>query len=166
VNDEKMSLSYVENSMLVSDLDHVDHQIAGMPGLQKAFAFLRSANIHGLPDGRVEIDGDRVFALVQRYKTMITDAPKFECHRKYIDVQFIVSGEEVIGWTPLVWMTITEAYDADKDICFGTVARGKWTRAYLQAGQLAVLWPEDGHAPKVASGTSSPVMKIVVKVEK
>ena len=150
--------------MIVSDLDHVDHQIAVTPGLQKAFSFLRSSNIHSLPDGRVEIDGDRVFALVQRYETMITDVPKLECHRKYIDVQFIVSGEEVIGWAPLSRMTITEAYDAGKDICFGTVATGKWTRAYLQAGQLAVLWPEDGHAPKLASGASLPVMKIVVKV--
>ena len=150
--------------MLVSDLDHIDHQIALAPGLQKALTFLRSPNIYGLPDGRVEIDGDRVFALVQRYETMIADAPKFEYHRKYIDVQFIVSGEEVIGWAPVELMTITEAYDADKDICFGTVAKGKWTPVYLQAGQLAVLWPEDGHAPKLAGGASSPVMKIVVKV--
>ena len=150
--------------MVVSDLDHFDQQIIGIPGLQKAYAFLRSADVHSLPDGRVEIDGDRVFALVQRYETVMTDAPKFECHRKYIDVQFIVSGEEIIGWAPLSRMTITEAYDADKDICFGTVATGKWTRAYLQAGQLAVLWPEDGHAPKQAGSASSSVMKIVVKV--
>jgi len=150
--------------MVVSDLDHIDHQIARIPGLQKAVAFLRSDKIQGLPDGRVEIDGDRVFALVQRYETMMTAAPKFECHRKYIDVQFIVSGEEVIGWAPLDGMTITEAYDTDKDICFGTVAKGRWTRAYLRAGQLAVLWPEDGHAPKLAGSASMPVMKIVVKV--
>lgn len=150
--------------MIVSDLDHIDHQVIGAPGLQKAFVFLRSSNIQSLPDGRVEIDGNRVFALVQRYETMITDAPKFECHRKYIDVQFIVSGEEVIGWTPLERMMIIDAYDADKDICFGTVANGKWTRVYLQTGQLAVLWPEDGHAPKLAGSASSPVTKIVVKV--
>ncbi len=150
--------------MVVTDLEHSDKQIACSPGLQKAFAFLRSPGIHQLPDGRVEIDGDRVFALVQRYETMMTDAPKFEFHRKYIDVQFIVSGEEVIGWASAARMTVTEAYDAKKDICFGTVAKGIWTPVHLQAGQLAVLWPEDGHAPKLASNTSVSVMKIVVKV--
>jgi len=150
--------------MIVSDLDHIDHQIASTPGLQKAFTFLRSDTIHGLPVGRVEIDGDRVFALVQRYETMITDAPKLECHRKYIDVQFIVFGEEVIGWAPVARMTVTEAYDAEKDICFGTVAKGTWTPLYLRAGQLAVLWPEDGHAPKLSGRASASVMKIVVKV--
>jgi YhcH/YjgK/YiaL family protein len=150
--------------MVVTDLDHSDHQTAGDPGLQRAFAFLRSPGIHQLPDGRVDIDGDRVFALVQRYETIMTEAPKFEFHRKYIDVQFIVSGEEVIGWAPAARMSITDAYDADKDICFGTVAKGSWTPVYLQAGQLTVLWPEDAHAPKLASIASSPVMKIVVKV--
>ena len=150
--------------MLVSDLDHVDHQIVATAGLQKAFAFLQSRDIRSLPDGSVEIDGDRVFAIVQRYETMVADSPKLECHRKYIDVQFIVSGDEVIGWAPFERMTITEAYDADKDICFGTVAKGTWTPVHLRAGQLAVLWPEDGHAPKLANGVPSQVMKIVVKV--
>jgi len=150
--------------MIVSDLDHLDHQIAGTPGLQKAFAFLRSPDTHCLPDGRVEIEGERVFALVQRYETMMTEAPKFEFHRKYIDVQFIVAGEEVIGWAPMARMTVTEAYDAEKDICFGIVAKGTWTPLYLRAGQVAVLWPEDGHAPKLAARASALVMKIVVKV--
>ena len=56
------------------------------------------------------------------------------------------------------------AYDEKKDISFGTVGPGKWTPIHLQAGQVAVLWPEDAHAPKLAAGGPSPVMKIVVKV--
>lgn len=152
--------------MVVSDLDHLHIQITSTPGLKKALAFLHGDAIHGLPDGRIEIDGDRVFALVQRYKTVATVNPKFEYHRKYVDIQFIVSGEEVIGWAPAERMSITGSYDAEKDICFGSVEKGKWTPVYLQAGQLMVLWPEDGHAPKLAGSASSPVMKIVVKVKR
>jgi biofilm protein TabA len=150
--------------MLVSDLDHIDHQIDLTPGLRKALAFLRTDTFQNLPDGRVEIDGDRVFALIQRYETIAVDTPTFECHRKYIDIQFIVSGEEIIDWVPLEWMTITEAYDADRDVCIGIATKGTWTRAHLEAGQLVVLWPEDGHAPKQACCAPSSVMKIVVKV--
>lgn len=135
-----------------------------MPSLRKAFDFLRGRDIHALPDGRVDIDGDRVFALVQRYETALTEAPKFEYHRKYIDVQFIASGEEIIGWATSETMKITEDYDEKKDICFGTVAAAKWTSVHLHAGQLMVLWPEDAHAPKLAADTLSSVMKIVVKV--
>jgi YhcH/YjgK/YiaL family protein len=134
------------------------------PSLRKAFCFLRARDLLQLPDGRVDIDGDRVFALVQRYETMRTEAPKYECHRKYIDVQFIVTGEEVIGWAPAERMSVTEAYDADKDVCFGTIAAGTWTPVRLEAGQLMVLWPEDAHSPKGAARGSSRVTKIVVKV--
>ncbi len=150
--------------MIVADLEHIEHQVSMTPALKKAVDFLRRKDIDELTDGRVEIDGDNVFAVVQRYETARMDALMFECHRKYIDVQFIVSGEEVIGWVPAERMTISRAYDEGKDICFGSVPTGKWTPLYLEAGQAAVFWPEDGHAPKQAVHAPSPVMKIVVKV--
>lgn len=150
--------------MVVTDLGHIDHQAAMTAGLRKAIDFLGRRDLMSLSDGREEIDGERVFALVQRYETARVDDPKFECHRKYIDVQFIASGEEVIGWAPAGNMTVTETYDAGKDICFGTVAAGTWVPVRLEAGQLMVLWPEDAHAPKGAAGRPSKVMKIVVKV--
>ena len=150
--------------MIVSDLKHIGRQAALSPGLQKAIDFLQSPHLHALPDGRVEIDSERVFALVQRFATKWVASPKFESHRKYIDIQFIVSGEEIIGWAPAELMEITTAYEADKDICFGTVPKGQWTPVHLQAGRMAILYPEDGHAPKMALRNSSTVMKIVVKV--
>jgi biofilm protein TabA len=150
--------------MIVADLAHIEHQALMTPSLRKAFEFLRSRDLLDRPDGRVEIDGDRVFAIVQRYETAATDAPRFEGHRTYIDVQFIASGQELIGWAPIKQVSITEVYNADKDICFGTVAAGTWTPVHLAAGQCAILWPEDGHAPKLAADAPSAVMKIVVKV--
>ncbi len=150
--------------MIVSDLNHISRQAAPSPNLQKAINFLRSPDLQMLPDGRVEIDGERVFALVQRFQTKWVATPKFECHKKYLDIQFILSGEEIIGWAPAERMEITAAYEAGKDISFGTVEKGQWTPVHLQAGQLAVLYPEDGHAPKLALRNPSKVMKIVVKV--
>ena len=90
-------------------------------------------------------------------------AVKFEYHRKYMDIQFIVSGKEIIGWAPAEQMTITEAYDPDRDIAFGSVPE-KWTPVYLRSGQAALFYPWDAHAPKLAAGNTSSVMKIVVKV--
>ena len=149
--------------MIVTDLKHIDRQASMTPAMRRAIDFLRRPDIHQLADGRVEIDGDRVFAIVQRYETLTTGGPKFEYHRKYMDVQCIVSGQEIIGWAPVELMTAT-VYDADKDICFGTVAaeNGRWSSS--GQGQVAVLWPEDGHAPRLAAGAASPVVKIVVKV--
>lgn len=150
--------------MIVTDLDHIDRQVLMTSSLRKAVDFLRGNDLHGLPDGRTDIDGDRAFALVQRYETARADAPKFEYHRRYIDVQFIATGEEIIGWAPSETMEITESYDGKKDICFGTVKNERWTPVRLQAGQLMILRPEDAHAPKLAAGRPSSVMKIVIKV--
>jgi len=150
--------------VIITDLDHIDRQIAMTSILQKVLSFLRRPDIQYLDDGKIEIDGDCVFAIVQRYETIKMETPRFEHHRKYLDIQFILSGEEIIGWTPVDRMIITEPYDAGRDVCFGTVALGKWSPMYLQSGQLAMLWPEDGHAPKLSAGVPTPVMKIVVKV--
>ncbi len=150
--------------MIVSDLEHIEHQVPMTPLLKKAVDFLRQRDVQNLPEGKVEIDGERVFAVVQRYETVSAAEPKFEYHRKYIDVQFIGSGQEMIGWAPAERMAITEAYDPDKDIAFGTVPRHLWMPLLLQSGQAAVLWPEDAHAPKLAPRTPSAVMKIVVKI--
>ncbi len=150
--------------MIVADLKSIDCQCDMPLALTKAIEFLRLRGIHELPDGKVEIDGERVFAIIQRYQTLKVDVPKFEYHRKYIDVQYLVSGEEIIGWTPSDRMTVTEPYDAGKDIAFGAAPAGKWSPVHLQAGQAVVLWPEDGHAPRLAAVSPSEVMKIVVKV--
>jgi YhcH/YjgK/YiaL family protein len=150
--------------MIVTDLEHIAQQAPMTPFMDQAVAFLRQPNIEMLPEGTVEIDDRRVFAIIQRYETVLTGEPKFEYHQKYIDVQLVVSGEEIIGWVPRDRMKITEPYDSGRDICFGVAASRAVSLIHLQAGQLAVLYPDDGHAPKLAAGVSSPVMKIVVKV--
>lgn len=150
--------------MIATELKHIERQAEMTGALRKAVDFLRARAIQDLADGRFELEGDRVFALVQRYKTAAFAEPKFEAHRKYLDVQYIVTGEESIGWAPSELISITEPYDADKDICFGTVRAGHWTSLCLPAGGLALFWPEDGHAPKLARGVPSSVMKVVVKI--
>ena len=152
--------------MIVTDLEHLGKQSPAASLLGKALYFLRRADLCGLSDGEVEIEGRRAYAIVQRYRTALTPSPRFEFHKKYIDIQYIVSGAEVIGWAPAGRMAVTDAYDADKDICFGTVRVGEWTPVYLPAGQLAVFYPEDAHAPKMAAGAPGPVIKVVVKLRR
>ena len=149
--------------MIVTDLEHAEAQIAPGGLLSRALKFLRCKEIPALPDGKVQIDGEQLFAIVQRYETAAAAEPVFEYHRKYIDVQYIVSGSEVMGWAPAGRMAVTKRYNADKDACLGTVRAGEWTPVRLSAGQLAVFYPEDAHAPKLADGAPGPVMKIVIK---
>jgi biofilm protein TabA len=150
--------------MIVTELKHLPSHDRMTPEFQKAVAFLRSRDLLGLPDGRIDIDGKRVFALVQRYETTSAERPRFERHEAYIDVQYVAVGEEIIGWVPAERMTVIQPYDENADICFGEAANGTWTPVLMTAGIAAVFYPEDGHAPKIAHTSPSRVVKIVVKV--
>jgi biofilm protein TabA len=151
--------------MIVTKLKELLHQSAEHPSLFKAVEFLHQVEGQELEDGRVEIDGKKVYALVQSYlgKTEIQQ-PRFEAHRRYIDVQYLVSGKELFGWAPLDSMAESDMFNEEKDVVHGSVADDAFSLVRLSPGMLAVVYPEDAHAPGLADGEPTPVKKIVVKV--
>lgn len=151
--------------MIVTDLDHIEQQVAFTPSMTKAIAWLRENAKKDLADGTIQIDGDNVYAMVQSYQSVIpSDPPKLEAHKKYIDVQYVVSGEEAMGWALAYRLKETMAYSAEKDVWLGTCEKADFSQARLSPGHAAILLPSDGHAPRLAAGTPMPIKKIVIKV--
>lgn len=151
--------------MIVTDLKHLAEQAVLSKGLEKALDFLEASVGRDVPDGRVEIDGTEVYALVQSYQTRPEKGrPTFEAHRKYVDVQYVVSGTEILGWAPIDTVTVTNAYSEEKDALLGSVPESTRTFLRFTAGQVVVLYPTDAHAPGLADGEPSAVKKTVVKV--
>jgi len=133
------------------------------PRFPRAFAFLEAVTAE-TADGRHEIDGDEIYALVQRYQTRPPADMKLEAHRRYIDIQFLVRGREVIHWAPLAALAdVTLPYEAAKDVGF-FAASVETLPVRLAAGQFAILFPDDAHAPCCAWGEPEDVLKVVVKV--
>ena len=133
-------------------------------GLARAFAFLEQVGAD-IAVGRHEIAGDAVYAIAQRYHTRPVDGMQVEAHRRYIDVQYVVSGGEVIHWVPLQECThTTQPYDAVKDA--GLYALPAVTvPVTLRAGQFMIFFPDDAHAPCCCTDSPTEVVKVVVKVE-
>lgn len=150
--------------MIAGTIQHAEEQVKMTPNLGKAFAFLKSTDLGSLVDGRIEVDGANVYVLVQSYQTLPPEAAKFEAHRKYLDIQVIVAGEEIIGWASLQRMEDCTPYNEAKDVFNGKVPASAMSRVQLSAGELAIVYPSDAHAPKIASGQPGQVKKIVVKV--
>jgi YhcH/YjgK/YiaL family protein len=151
--------------MIVTSLSQGLHQIPDHPRLRSALHFLGEANIDELTDGRLEIDGQQVYALVQTYlgKSDL-DQVRFEAHQRYLDVQYIHSGKELFGWAPLDLLENKTPYNSEKDVQHGFIARDKQTFVRLKSGMFAIVFPSDAHAPGLADGEPALVKKIVVKV--
>ena len=129
----------------------------------KAFAYLRTVD-GTQPLGRHDLDGDDCFALVQTYETKPQEKALFEAHRKYIDVQFLHSGNETILWAPLGAMAEeTMAYDEAKDAALWKLVPDS-TPLHMSGGRFCILYPEDAHAPCITAKEPSQVFKVVVKV--
>lgn len=132
-------------------------------GVGEAMEFLRETNFSKVADGKVEIDGERMFAFVQRYATKEVDEAKWEAHRKYVDVQYVADGAERMGYAALAdELPVAKSYDEESDLVFYETAGDLVT---VEAGGFAVFWPWDVHAPGlvVVEGGSDDVLKVVVK---
>ncbi len=151
--------------MIITDLGHLPHQVKLSASIQKAIEFLQDAHSAELQPGRVAIDGETVYAVIQAYETQPAGREvKFEAHRKYVDIQYVAAGEEVMGWIALEDLPGSTSYDAEKDVVFGLLPASQVIPVRVHAGQAAIFFPEDAHAPKLAVYTSIPVKKIVIKV--
>ena len=112
---------------------------------------------------RVEL-GDGVFAMEQVYETKPRAEGFFESHRKYIDVQIVVEGEELIEVVETSRITVREPYVADRDLTLYRDAPAA-SELRLVAGEAAIFFPMDVHMPTLRL-RDGPVLvrKSVVKV--
>jgi YhcH/YjgK/YiaL family protein len=129
--------------------------------IKKSFDYIKQTDLKTIKPGKYEIDGENIFALISEYKTKSEQEGKLEAHRKYIDVQYVISGEEQMGYVPLNGQQILEPYKEENDIVFFT---GDKSFTKVSEGMFAIFFPEDVHMPGISTGKISDVKKLVIKV--
>ena len=146
--------------MILDTLANADRYIHVHKGFDVAFAFLRNANLAELPAGRNELLGDWVFVVVVEGDGRGKDGAKLEAHRKYIDIQYMVSGVDAMGWKPTAACTRPEGeFDEAKDVVLFADDAEAWVDVH--PGAFAIFFPEDAHAPMAGEGA---MRKVVVKI--
>lgn len=151
--------------MIFDKMDNISDYFEELPLLKKVEEFVADFNYKKLSDGTYEIDGKRVFAMVQSYRTkQQTQEMMFEAHKKYIDLQYIVNGIEKIRWAKLDKVDlIEERYSSGGDIAFYEGdAMFDFT---LTKGTFLLLYPEDAHLPGLSAQKDINVRKIVFKIQ-
>lgn len=146
---------------MIADLLHNSPLYRGLsPRIALAFDYLLDTDFQRVANGTCEIDGRQVHATVQEYATLDRAEGAWEAHRQYIDLQFVVSGRERIGFAHVSRLR-PGRYDRERDLL---PLSGDGDFLTLGPGGFLLLFPEDAHMPRIAVAAPEMVRKVVVKI--
>jgi len=133
------------------------------PRIKTSLEYIANTDFSKMEPGKYELDGENLFILVQEYDTIPLEEGKWECHQKYIDIQYIAEGIEQIGVNNIGKMQFTTEYNNEKDIAF---LSGNGDYVTFSKGSYGIFFPEDAHQAKIApQNVIGKVKKVVVKIK-
>ena len=149
--------------MIVDQIQNASQYYKLGERIEVALRDLAGRDIRSMENGQYPIRGEEIYLVVARYVPRSPDGAAFEAHRRYFDIQYILEGHELMGYSPLERIRVTEEYDPETDALLGT-GDGDFVRG--SPGTFFILGPKDAHMPGIASesGATDEVTKVIVKV--
>ncbi len=147
--------------MIIDKLSNAEKYISLHKDFELVFDFLKTHDLSKLECGRHELRGTEVFFNLQEYETKQTQ--KLEAHRKYIDIQVVVNGEEYMGYTNIDNTTVSEEYNEEKDVMF---LNGKVDKLLADNTVFLIFFPQDAHMPALSVKENKKVKKAIFKILK
>ncbi len=147
--------------MILGSLQNSERIEKLYPALRQVFKFVKTHNCAALPAGRITIDGNKVFINVDDATLKTQEEQMLEVHRKYVDIHFPITDDEIVGWRDLasIHSQSVEPFDVERDFAFyKEPAKVYFT---VQPGEFYIMFPEDAHAPIIGKGY---LRKLVAKV--
>ena len=146
--------------MIIDRLDEARRYFPLHPLFPRAFEILGKPDLPTLQAGKHPIEGDRLYLVIALDEGAGTEWAVLEAHRKYIDIQFVIEGTDMIGWKPVRECTnVSQPYDASKDVELYGGSPHSWTP--VSGPGFAVYFPCDAHAPLGGTGR---LRKAIMKV--
>lgn len=149
---------YIPDTMVIDDLTHLKDYTGLLPTLETVIRFLNSHDLQALSDGRFELDADGHFMNLQTIAPKASGQAVLEAHRQMIDIQIPLTGDEMMGYAPIGKLKAAP-YDETKDISF--YEEKPELLFTVKKGMFAIFFPQDAHAPGIASDT---IKKAVFKI--
>jgi YhcH/YjgK/YiaL family protein len=132
-----------------------------------AFNYLINLNneIYNLKENESikEMITDDIFVIKQAYKTKNREDCFFESHKKYIDIQYMVKGDEIMDVASIEDLTALNPYDEERDFIKYSSKNG-FSSLLIKEKELAIFYPEDAHQPCIKFDESKLIYKAVVKI--
>ncbi len=147
--------------MIVDCIENYERYLSLSPRMAQGLRYLQMTDFSQFEPGEYSIVGRDIFAIVSDNTLQPLSERRLEGHRKYIDIQFLVSGAESIGYAPRDRQSIITQYDESGDFIF---CAGNFSSILLDQGMFAIFFPEDLHMPGIGEAGTR-VRKVVVKVK-
>lgn len=152
--------------MITGSLSHWSQERAyAHPVLRKAIDFLHESDFTLLEEGRHPIWGDDMFALISTFRTRPASEPPAEKHERFLDIHYVIEGEETIGWKVRDEQTLPFKSHPEDDYSLYSGLEGE-SMISLASGRYAVLFPEDIHRPGLTETEPVEVRKVVIKINR
>lgn len=146
--------------MILSSLSQSSRYAALHPLFQRAFEYMRDNDLYAFAPGRYPIAGDNLIAIVEHVPGRTRETARLEAHRRYIDIQLVLDGDETMGWKPLAdCHNPVGEHSVERDILFFLDAPASWIP--VPPDHFCIFFPEDAHAPLVGDG---PIRKVIFKI--
>jgi len=146
--------------MIYDQISNAEKYFCLHPQFKKAFDYLTKNDFSKIPAGKYQIEQDSLFALVNSYFSKSIDESFSESHKKYIDIQLVISGTERMGFG-LFDDFSHEQYDSEKDL---QKHQGKLNFIDVEKNRFVLFFPNDIHMPGLMIDKPEEIVKVVVKV--
>ena len=148
--------------MILDQLSASAAYVSLHPLFPQAFAYLRAFDVK-TEDGKYELQGQDLVAIVQRYQTAPSADKLWEAHQVYGDIQVVYQGREYCGHADRQTLVVTKPYIAEKDVEKYAAPSSPTALLTLGHGNFAIFHPQDGHQPGVQIGAPGDILKVVIK---
>lgn len=147
--------------MILDKIGNINNYVGISKNMDLAIDYISKNDLRSLSAGKYEISGNDVYILIQEYETKLIEDSILESHRKYVDIQYVLDGEELIGYAPIDELSVSKDYDDENDYM---LHEGKFETHKISGGKFAAYFPNDGHKPTI-NPVKNNVKKAVVKVK-
>jgi len=149
--------------MIYDKIENCDKYLGISHNLDRALDFIKNQDLNSLKPGRNEISGDELFVMLFEYETKDESEAVYESHKKYIDIQLLISGEETFRATTFDNQEVINIYNEDKDIEFFNISNG--VDFHLCNGFFVLVMPGELHSPSIKYKKRAKVKKLVFKIK-
>lgn len=147
--------------MIFDSIENAELYFGLSERIKLALEYIKNTDLKSINEETIEIDGKNVFAMFQKYNTRNTEDAKWESHRKYIDIQYMIDGAENMGFVLSDYLEIVEKYNEEKDVEF---LEGLGDFVQVNKDEFVIFFPDDAHMPGLKIKEPELVHKVVIKV--